>query len=141
VPRRSAASLTVIHPRVNGRVPRLSPPSTLGTAERRLFIALVGSCPAAHFRESDQPLLCQYVMACVAAEHASSKLAETGGPVGGDGEINPWFKVHERAVRMMSVLAMRLRLTPSSRTRPETVARRAGYVPPSYYDTLGDDDA
>jgi hypothetical protein len=140
MPRRSAASLTLVHPRITGRDPRLSPPATLGTAEKRLFISIVGSCPAAHFRPSDQPLLCQYVMACVAAEHAAAKLAETGGPVSG-GEVNPWHRVHERAVRLMSILAMRLRLTPSSRMRPETVHRRAGYSgPPSYYD-MQDGDA
>jgi hypothetical protein len=139
MPRRSAASLTLVHPNVSGRVPRLSPPSILGTAEKRLFTSITNSCPATHFRPSDQPLLVQYVQAVCLAEQAAGKMAETGGPVH-DGEINPWFRVHERAVRMMSVLAMRLRLTPASRLRPETVHRRAGYQPPSYYD-MQDDDA
>jgi hypothetical protein len=140
MPRRSAASLTLVHPNVTGRDPRLSPPSTVSAAEKRLFISIVGSCPAAHFRPSDQPLLVQYVMACVAAEHAAAKLVETGGPVSG-GEVNPWHRVHERAVRLMSVLAMRLRLSPASRLKPEMVHRRAGYHPPSYYDTMADEDA
>ena len=41
----------------------------------------------------------------------------------------------------MSVLAMRLRLSPASRLKPEMVHRRAGYHPPSYYDTMADEDA
>lgn len=140
MPRKSAASLTVLHPRIDGRVSRLSPPSHLSAAEKRLFIAIVGSCTAAHFRPSDQPLLVEYVITAVASEHARSQLAKTGGPVS-DGEINPWFKVHEKLVRRMAVLAMRLRLTPSSRMRPETAQRRAGYQRPSYYDDMeaGDD--
>jgi phage terminase small subunit len=140
MPRRSAAELTLWHPRVDGRVSRLSPPANLTAVEKRLFIAIVGSCAAAHFRPSDQPLLVSYVQATCLAEQAAAKMAETGGAVS-DGQINPWFKVHERAVRLMSVLAHRLRLSPGSRVRPETVQRRHGYSRPSYYDEMGDDDA
>jgi hypothetical protein len=62
-------------------------------------------------------------------------MAETGGAVS-DGQINPWFKVHERAVRLMSVLA--IGCGARTRVRP---GYRHGYSRPSYYDEMGDDDA
>jgi phage terminase small subunit len=141
MPRASRASLTVLHPNVSGRVPRLSPPDHLNEAEKQAFRALVSAVPASHFRPSDEPLLCEYCVAVIAAREAAARMTETGGMVTSEGVINRWFAVHEKLARRMAVFAMRLRLTPASRTRPESVARRAGYTRPSYYDHMDDEDA
>jgi hypothetical protein len=99
----------------------------------------VNDCAAAHFRPSDVPMLAEYARTCMQARVAAGKMAETGGPVV-DGQINAWFMICEKLTRRMAVLAMRLRLTPASRMRPETLARqRVG--PVSYYETMGLDDA
>jgi phage terminase small subunit len=139
MPRKSNADITLIRPRIDGRVSRLSPPSHLGAAQAKLFIAIINACTAEHFRPSDQPILIEYVVAATDCENAHNKMIATGGPVSADGEINPWFKVHEKLARRLAILATRLRLTPASRMRPEAVQRRKGYAPPSYYDREGED--
>jgi phage terminase small subunit len=140
MPRASQASLTVLRPAVDGKASRLDPPSDLSAKERKLFTTIVSASTVEHLRASDLPLLCEYVRVVIGAEQAAAKVVETGGPViisgpDGVGQTNPWFLVRERLAKRMMTLAMRLRLCPSARTRPEVVARRAGYGSgPSAYD-------
>jgi hypothetical protein len=141
MPRRSHASLTLVHPRVDGRPNRIPPPEQLTGEQRRLFIAVVSSMPPEHFRPCDIPLLSVFVEALAMCQRAAREMEATGGPVLGDG-INPWFSVQQRAAKQVSTLSTRLRMSPQSRRGPKSV-HRAGYRPPSAYDDLdlsGDDN-
>ena len=133
MPRKSVAALAVV--RVDGTPSRLRPPDTLGDAERTIFQSLVASCDSAHFRESDLPLLCRYVEAVVLAERAANEMRLSGPVI--DGKPSAWLQVQEKAVRAMTALSMRLRLSPQSRTDPKTTARRTGYA--SAYENHGDE--
>jgi hypothetical protein len=77
-----------------------------------LFRQIVANCAHDHFRQSDLPLLCRYVEAAVLAERAAEQLREA--PVIG-GKPSPWLPVREKAVREMTALSMRLRLSPQAR--------------------------
>jgi phage terminase small subunit len=140
MPRRSAADLSVVRPRVDGRPTRLIPPADLEADERKLFVELVTACAPDHFRQSDMPMLVQYVRESCTAERAAIKMKETGGEVTDRGTINPWFGVLQRATRMMALLSARLRLNPQSRSHPRSIARQAGWRPPSAYEMLDFED-
>jgi phage terminase small subunit len=138
MPRRSQDSLMLVHPRVDGRPNRIGPPEQLTGEQCRLFIAVVSSMPPEHFRPCDIPLLSVFVEALSMCERAVREMEATGGPVLGDG-INPWFSVQQRAAKQVATLSTRLRMSPQSRRGPKTV-HRAGYQPPSAYDTMNFDD-
>jgi phage terminase small subunit len=110
---------------------RLRPSARLKGRERALFIETVNDCAIGHFRKSDRPLLERYVEACALAEQAADELAEHGVVV--DGKLSPWFPAHASACKTANNLALRLRLSPQSRSprAPKTVA-----APMSYYDTM-----
>jgi len=91
---------------------------------------IVASCDAAHFAGSDLPLLCQYVETIALAELAAAHLRDHG-PVIGD-RPSPWLTVHEKAVRGVVALSMRLRLSPQSRLDPKTAGRKPGAQPSAY---------
>ena len=138
MPRKSAAELTILIPRVDGRPNHITAPPGLGAEERRLFAGLVRSMPAEHFRQGDVPLLVRHIEAILMTERAGREMESTGGPViaGADGLVtNPWFGVQQRSARMVAVLATRLRMSPQSRRDPKVVAR-AGARQPSYYDQM-----
>jgi len=91
---------------------------------------IVASCDESHFAGSDLPLLTQYVEAVTLAEQAAAHLREHG-PVIGD-RPSPWLVVHEKAVRGLVALSMRLRLSPQSRLDPKTAGRKPGARPSAY---------
>jgi phage terminase small subunit len=118
--RKSAAALAVVA--VDGKPNRLQPPDHLSPDERRRFVDLVSACDPEHFRASDLPLVCRFVEADALAEQAAREL-RTNGAVS-DGRASPWLVVQEKAVRALTALALRLRLSPQSRTDPKTLARQ-----------------
>jgi phage terminase small subunit len=118
--RKSADELAVLS--INGKGPRLEPPSFLPKAERSVFLDLVNSADLDHFRASDLPLLCRYAEAVVLAEQAAKHLRR--GVVSQEGKVSAWIVVQEKAVRAMVALSMRLRLSPQSRIDAKTLARQ-----------------
>lgn len=106
--RRSAEALAINN--VDGTPSRLATPTGLTTKERALFLQLVNACSPNHLRAADTPLLVTYVQAALLARELGRDPKKT----------REW----ERAARTMAALAVRLRLTPQSRTRPETIARQ-----------------
>src|SRR6516225_4878524 len=116
---------------------RLRPPDCLGELQRRAFVDLVTSCPAAQFRRCDLSLLCRWAELTVIAEQAAFELQQQGIVV--EGKPSPWFAIHRDATRELRALSQRLQLGPRGRTpkAPKTVA---GHV--SYYERmlLEDDD-
>ena len=130
--RKSAAELATIG--VDGKPPRLLPPASLSEAERNIFIDLVTSCDANHFRPSDLPLLVRYAEACAVGDQAAHELRR-GAVV--DGKPSPWIVIQEKAVRAMVALSMRLRLSPQSRLDSKTIARQAPPVGPKPWEIRG----
>ena len=118
--RKSAAELAVVA--VGGKPNRLQPPDHLSPDEQRRFVDLVSACDPEHFRASDLPLVCRFVEADALAEQAAREL-RTNGAVS-DGRASPWLVVQEKAVRALTALALRLRLSPQSRTDPKTLTRQ-----------------
>jgi phage terminase small subunit len=111
MPRQSAADRATI--RVDGKVSRLKPPSSLSAAECEIFTTIVGTCTPEHFRESDLPLLLRFVESTVLAETAAAHLRRDGAVVGK--RLNPWLHAQEKAIRSLVALSMRLRISPQSR--------------------------
>ena len=117
---------------------RLRPPPRLQGRAKEIFIATVTGCDPRHFRPADLPFLERFAESSALAEEAAAKLATEGVVV--DGKPNPWFAVHQAATKTMNSLALRLRLTPQSRSprQPKTIPQ-----PTSFYETLeleADDD-
>jgi phage terminase small subunit len=104
---------------------RLRPPDSLGELEKRVFVDLVSQCPLEQFTTSDLPLICRWCELTVMAERAACELA-AAGPVTADGKRSPWWAIHREATKGLVMLAMRLRLSPQSRSRkaPKTQAAR-----------------
>ena len=125
MPRRSFASLSV--PVVVQPVARLEPPDDLVGPERGVFVEVVLSCPAAHFRPADGLLLAAYARAVVLERRASAELA-LSGPVA-DGKPSPWLAVLAQASKSMLSLSRQLRLSPLSRS---PTMKKPG--PVSYYE-------
>ncbi len=125
MPRKSAAS--AVAPIIDVKQRRIDAPADLGDVERKLFSELVASCDPSHFRHSDRPLLARYCEAVILAEWAALELRQ-GGPVLG-GRASPWLTVQEKAVRAMTALSMRLRLSPQSRLDPKSAAREKSMSP------------
>lgn len=107
---------------------RLAPPPGLSEDARGLFVDLVLACEPNHFRASDRPLLSAYVRAIQQEQTASAHL-EVEGPVV-DGRPSPWLAVLAQALKGMSTLSHRLRLSPQGRS--PTNPKRPASV--SYYD-------
>src|SRR5262249_20594565 len=106
MPRKSAADLCIVQPDATASSPRLTPPSSLTTAERLEFIAL--AVENKHLRRTDAPMLAAYCQAITRV----AKLARGK-------DTGPW----ERAVKTMMLLARSMRLTQQSCTDPKTLAR------------------
>ena len=120
MPRRSAASLTVIE--LDPRASRLRPPATLSDRERTIFADLVAACDPHHFRASDVPLLTRYAEACALADLAAEHL-RTEGAVTTFGRPSVWLTVQAQTLKSIVSLSMRLRLSPQSRLHAKTAAR------------------
>jgi hypothetical protein len=111
---------------------RLSPPASLGDAERRAFVDLVTNCPAGQFHPSDLPLLCRWAELVVMAETAAKAMANLG-MLKPDGKPSGHFAIHREATRALNALALRLRLGPQSRAQK---APRRTVSPASYYEKM-----
>jgi phage terminase small subunit len=121
MPRKAADALVVPIPTST----RLHPPPGLSAGAKSEFLRIVTTEKPEHFKPSDQSLLVQYCEAASLAERAMKELQ-------GDDAPERWLRAWEKAVRAMSGLALRLRLSPQSRM-PNNPTRR----PPervSYYE-------
>jgi hypothetical protein len=113
------------------RIP-VQPPEHLGAKERQRFVDLVASCDAAHFSDSDVPLLCRYVEHDVLGEQAAKELRENGAVLA-NGRPSGWLVVQEKCVRALVALSLRLRLCPSARIDRKSPALRGdAWAPPMW---------
>lgn len=106
--RKSLASRLI--PNVTGEQPRVTAPATLTPRERKLFNEIVAACAPDHFRESDVPLLANYIAVTLLTQTTRNKRKE--------------FTTYEKACRLQKSLATSLRLAPSTRSDPKTIARQ-----------------
>jgi hypothetical protein len=106
---------------------RLKPPASLGKPEKQAFFDLISRVPAGQFLEADLPLLCRWAELTVMAETAAGVLTAQG--MVADGRVSPWFAIHERATKGLTLLALRLRLGPQSRASkaPKTLPGELSY--------------
>jgi hypothetical protein len=79
--RKSGAALAVAP--VDDEPFRLKSPASLSDAERVIFVALVTTCDARHFRPSDLPLLVRHVEACALADLAGVDAPPASEPITG----------------------------------------------------------
>jgi phage terminase small subunit len=126
-------NISLVRPNVQGSPTRVQPPANLNDKERRLFLELVNGTSPGHFRPTDIPLLTPYCQTSVLAEHAFAMMSKTGGPVLEDGSSNPWHDVQMRALRSLTILATRLRLSPQSRITQKTAGKPGRK---SFYDSM-----
>jgi hypothetical protein len=112
MPRKSAAELAVV-PIKRAAPQRIEAPSGISAQERKLFNELVADCPPMQFTQSDSRLLLAYVQSCLLAKAAFRRAEED------DRALGLW----EKCIRAQTTLALRLRLCPSARVDPKTLAR------------------
>jgi phage terminase small subunit len=96
-------------------IPTGSPvvPVGLSREEEDIFRRILAAVDPGHFAASDLPLLVSYVQAIAQHDRAVQALRREGDVV--DGRMSPWNVVLEKAVRAMTALSMRLRLSPQAR--------------------------
>ena len=97
-------------PNVRGTPSRIVAPSVLKGNALKLWHELVDSCAPDHFRPSDTPILQSYISATLIARANASKPKQ--------------FAIFEKAARLQKSLATSLRLAPSTRSDPKTIARQ-----------------
>jgi phage terminase small subunit len=121
----------------------LSPPPSLEGAEKRAFVDLVMACPAGQFAASDLALLTAWAETVAIRERMATRLA-LEGEITDQGKVNPAVAVHREAVKTLTALALRLRVSPQAR-RQEPPRQK---VVTNYYERLDleavaddDDDA
>jgi hypothetical protein len=106
---RGRKSLAVVtFPAIVAPRPPIEPPQCLTESERVLFVELAEG--AEHLRPTDAPLLASYVQATIEAHQSAHDPARAAA----------W----ERATRLQAMLAVKLRLTPQSRTDSRAVGRQ-----------------
>jgi hypothetical protein len=124
-----------------GEPGRLSPPASLGEAERQAFIDLVTTCPATQFAACDLPLICAWAET-VALRERMAKRMSIEGELDDKGRPSGAFTIHKEATKTLAALALRLRISPQAR-RQEPPRQK---VVTNYYERLdleavADDDA
>jgi hypothetical protein len=92
--------------------------------ERALFNDLINATDAEHFRQSDLPLLINFVQSTLLARRAAAGMER-------DSDL---IAVFEKAIKLQGMLATRLRIAPQSRLDPKTVARHQLYDGPPPWD-------
>jgi phage terminase small subunit len=102
-----------MHPPKRVEAPLPQDPPGLSEAERAIFVRLVNAADAEHFTTSDLPLLVAYCQAVAQHDRAAQAIRREGDVV--NGRPSPWIVVQEKAVRAMTALSMRLRLSPQAR--------------------------
>ena len=118
---KSSAELAT-HPAYARPFERLAPPADLSEDGRQVFLGLILASEPTAFRPSDGPLLTAYVRAILQERSASAHLEAEGHVV--DGKPSPWLSVLAQALKGMSTLSHRLRLSPQSRIDAKAIGRQ-----------------
>ena len=108
--------------------------------EQAVWIRVVNACTADHFNESDIPLMIGYCQVFVQLQRAITELKESPFTIMADnGKVSahPIVAVHKSLSGTLSNLAMRLRLSPSTRISTKAAATGSALPPPKV--TEGDE--
>lgn len=128
MPRKSAASLSVISNVVDQRSP---PPEELTAEQAQEWRAVVGTMPADWFTRETHGLLATYCRHVVTSRHLSKTIDEFDPEwlktASGTETFDKLTKMREREGRALSSLATRMRLSHAQRYRVE---KRVKTVPP-----------
>ena len=98
---------------------RPEPPEKLSDLERAVWRRIVATKPADWFTADSQPLLVEYCRACVFSDQLAESLAESAVAISDPA----WLKardLQERNARLLTTLAMKMRLTQQSRWTKQT---------------------
>jgi phage terminase small subunit len=111
---------------------RPAPWPGLAPRESELWVAIVDAQAVDWFSAGDLPVLAAYVRAIALHERASDECAGAQLTVTGaqGGEIvNPLFRVQDMAAKQIASLAVKLRLTQSSRWTEQKAATKSATTP------------
>lgn len=111
--RKSTSELSIAAPDISGRI-GLSPPPGLPPDVRKVFLTTVARVGNGHLQITDTDLLVRHAQAVILADKAYKAAA-------GDMEA---FSRWERATKQVAMLAVKLKLTPSSRSQYVPVSQR-----------------
>ena len=118
--RKSVASLSIVGiTTVRKAVPA---PGELRPSAKKLWDAIINSLAPDFFRPGDLPLLQAYCVAADRKDKIDAHVLADGIIVAG--EPHPGLKLSHAEAGVMATLAGKLRLCPSSRTRPESASLR-----------------
>ena len=96
----------------------LKPPDGLPRAAASLWRRIMATTPRDQWRPGDLPLLQMFCRTALLADEAIRHLEEDG-QLDAAGKVSPWVKVASDHGKTLALLASKLRLSPSSRVRPE----------------------
>lgn len=129
MPRRSAASLSVVPFAAKSPRPKLTPPIALTKEQRSLFTSTAAS--NAHLRECDSPQLAAYVQALTKC-YALAKKSDAQS-----------ISSYEKVSRIAAMWAVKLRITVQSQVLPDFAGRKRNVVNSQRrvpWDRTGEDD-
>jgi hypothetical protein len=95
-----------------------------------VFLNLIATTPASQFAASDIPLVVRYCELVVLAERAAEGM-RSALLVTANGKPSPWVALHASAVKGLTLLTLRLKLSPQARSpkAPKKIP-----TPMSYYE-------
>jgi len=111
---------------------RMQIPEGLDILEQAVWIRMVNSCSAEHFIDADIPLMVGFCQAFVQQQRAMEQMKDSPLFIMSDnGKVaqHPLVAVHKSFSGTVSNLAMRLRLSPSTRIQTTNKAVGSDAVP------------
>jgi hypothetical protein len=88
----------------HGEPGRLSPPASLGEAEKRAFVDLVMGCPAGQFQACDSPLLSAWAETVALRERMATRMS-VEGELDEKGKPSGAFTIHKEATKTLNALS------------------------------------
>ena len=100
--------------------PTVKPPSDLSAPAKKIWRKLIATTPNEQFTDSDFPLLATYCEVYATMRKSLDMMHKEGEVMEdrwGKSFKNPWFSISQESASKIPVLAMKLRLSPSSRKK------------------------
>lgn len=102
--------------------PKVKPPSDLSVMAKKVWEQIINTTPNEQFTDSDFPVLVTYCEVYATMRTALDMMHIEGEVLQdrwGKGYKNPWFSIAQESASKIPMLAMKLRLSPSSRKKGE----------------------
>lgn len=117
--RKSVAALAIVPIAVDNRLP---PTEGLTDKQAQLWRDIVDSKPGNWFDAASAPVLAEYVRAVTNADRVAAEVEAAMSKGFRPDYLRPMLDMQEKAARLVSSLAVKLRLTPQSRYTPQAAA-------------------